>query len=156
MGAMSSAALATLDSARAQRAAVIRWLRPLAPLVMAVVVWSAGTSRPAPALSGPGLAVLLALAVFVTAGAGGVLTLARAPRTHIACTAVMLAAAAALAWLQPDGAAVAGIFVGVSFLAPLLRGHISVPITAVALILLAVGVASAHHGSVVDALLDAV
>ncbi|MEU7871108.1 histidine kinase [Dactylosporangium sp. NPDC049140] len=153
---MSSSALATLDRSRAQRAAVIRWLRPLAPLIMAVVVWSACTARPAPALSGSGLAVLLALAAFVVSGAGGVLTLARSPRTHIACTAVMLAASAALAWLQPDGAAVAGIFVGVSFLAPLLRGHISIPITAVALILLAVGVASAHHGSIIDALLDAV
>ncbi|WP_433613137.1 sensor histidine kinase [Dactylosporangium sp. CA-139114] len=153
---MSTPAQATLDSARAQRDAVVRWLRPLAPLIMLVVVWSACTSQPGPGLRGPGLWVLLALAVFVVAGAGGVLTLLRSPRAHVPFVALLLAASATLAWLQPDGAAVAGIFVGVSFLAPLLRGHVSIPITVIALILLAVVISSARKDSIVSALLDAV
>ncbi|MFI5906360.1 sensor histidine kinase [Dactylosporangium sp. NPDC051541] len=153
---MSSEALATLDTARARRAAVVRWLQPLAPLVMAVVVWSACTSRPRPALAADGLPVLVALGVFVVAGVGAVVTTTGNAKAHLAFVGVLLAASAGLTWLQPDGAAVAGIFVGISFLAPLLRGHVSIPIAVVALILLAVAVASAHNGSsLVDSLLDA-
>src|SRR5690349_20381119 len=100
---MSTPALATLDSARAQRAKVIRWLQPLAPLIMGIVAWSACTSRPGPGLSGQGLAVSVALGVFVVAGVGAVLTLMRAPRVHIPFAAVLLLASAVLAWLQPDG-----------------------------------------------------
>src|SRR3954449_5307885 len=98
---MTSSALAALDATRAQRAAVIRWLRPLAPLVMAVVVWSAVTSEPAPALSGPGRWVLVALAGFVVAGVGGVASINRAPRAHLGFVIALLAASAALVWLQP-------------------------------------------------------
>ncbi|GAA3285958.1 sensor histidine kinase [Dactylosporangium vinaceum] len=146
---MSSEALATLDTARARRAAVIRWLRPLAPLVMAVVVWSVGTSQ-------PGRPAVVVLGLFIAAGIGAVATLTRRPKVHLACTGAILATSAALTWLAPDSAAVAGIFVGVSFLAPLLRGHVSIPIAVVALILLAVAVASAHNGgSLVESLLDA-
>ncbi|WP_432985053.1 sensor histidine kinase [Dactylosporangium sp. CA-233914] len=154
---MSTNALATLDAGRAQRAAVVRWLRPLAPLIMAVVVWSACTTHPRPALSGEGRPVALALAAFVIFGVGALVTLGRqCTRAHIVVVAGLLGAAAGLVWLQPDGAAVAGIFVGVSFLAPLLRGHVSIPITVVALILLAVAVTSARNGPLTDALLDAV
>jgi signal transduction histidine kinase len=153
---MTSSAQAALDATRAQRAAVIRWLRPLGPLVMAVVVWSCATSDPRPALSGPGRPVLVALAVFVLAGAGSVLTSDRLLRAHLGLVTALLAASATLVWLQPHSAAVAGIFVGVSFLAPLLRGHLSVPVTVVALILLAVAVSSARSGPIIDAILDAV
>ncbi|WP_433214027.1 sensor histidine kinase [Dactylosporangium sp. CS-047395] len=149
---MTSPALASLDSARAQRAAVIRWLRPLAPLIMGIVVWSACTQQPGPASS---RAVLLALVAFIVAGTGAVVSI-NYVRTHIGFVGALLAASAALVWLQPDGAAVAGIFVGVSLLAPLLRGHLSIPITVVALISLAVAVSSARNGPIIDALLDAV
>ncbi|GAA2377599.1 sensor histidine kinase [Dactylosporangium salmoneum] len=160
---MTSSAIATLDAVREQRAAVTRWLRPLAPLVMLVVVWASWTTAPAPALSGSGRPVLIALAAFVVAGVGTVLTVPRNVATmpryvprHAPFVGALLAASVALVWLQPDGAGVAGIFVGVSFLAPLLRGHIWVPVTVVALVLVAVVVTTAHHGSLIDALLDAV
>ncbi|MFG2037651.1 sensor histidine kinase [Dactylosporangium sp. NPDC048998] len=149
---MTSSALATLNAVRAQRAAVVRWLRPLAPLVMAVVVWAAWTAEPAPALAGAGRPVSLALAAFVLAGAGALATAGRAGPAHAGCVATLLAASAALVWLQPDGAGVAGIFVGVSFLAPLLRGHIGIPVTVVT----AVAITTARHGPLVSALLDAV
>jgi signal transduction histidine kinase len=155
-GPHSTDALAVLDAGRAQRAAVVRWLRPLAPFIMAVVVWSACTTKPGPALSGPGLAVSSALAAFVLAGALAVATLSGRVPVHAAAVGTLLVASAALVWLQPDGVGVAGIFVGVSFLAPLMRGHISVPITVIAVVLLAVAVTSARHDSLVAGLLDAV
>ena len=150
-------ALAALDAGRAQRAAVIRWLRPLAPIVMAVVVWNAWTTAPEPALSGPGRAVAVALAAFVLCGAGVVLTVG-GPRLwrHATCVGGLLVASVALVWLQPDGVGVAGIFVGVSFLAPLLRWPVAIPITVVALVLIAVAVTSARHDSLTSAVLDAV
>src|SRR4051812_463968 len=98
---MTSSAQAALDATRAQRTAVIRWLRPLGPLVMGVVVWSCVTSEPGPALSGPGRPVLLALAVFVLAGVGSVLTGDRLPRLHLGLVIALLAASATLVWLQP-------------------------------------------------------
>jgi len=163
----NTSALAALDAGRAQHAAVVRWLRPLAPLVMAVVVWSACTSEPTPALTGSGRPVLVALIAFVLSGAGAVATLALSGagtaatrsgprRAHIACVAALLAASAALVWLQPGGVGVAGIFVGLSFLAPLLRGHIWVPVIVVTLVLLAVAVTAARHEPLTSAVLDAV
>ena len=42
--------LATLRASRAQQEAVARWLRPLGPLVLVVVVWAAFHTQPAPGL----------------------------------------------------------------------------------------------------------
>jgi signal transduction histidine kinase len=69
---------------------------------------------------------------------------------------LVLAGSVALVWLQPDGAGVAGIFVGLSLLAPLLREHISVPLTAGAVVALGVVVAALQRGSIATALLNAV
>ncbi|WP_432834552.1 sensor histidine kinase [Dactylosporangium sp. CA-092794] len=153
---MTSPALATLDAVRAQRTAVARWLRPLVPLVMAAVVWAAWTARPHPALTGAGRPVLLALIAFVLAGLGALAGSTRGGPVHAVCVAALLAASAALVWLQPDGVGVAGIFIGVSFLAGLLRGHLWIPITVIALVLLAVAITTARHDSLVSGLLDAV
>ncbi|GAA2064589.1 hypothetical protein GCM10009801_09330 [Streptomyces albiaxialis] len=158
----------------------MRWLRPLAPLVLAVVVWSALHARPGPGAAGRGLAVSCALGAVAVGGLGALVTLrgpgrarlpgrdhvpgwdhvlswARVPRwAHAACVTVLMAGSAALVWLQPDGAAVAGIFVGLSLLAPRLRGHLSVPLTVGALVLLATVMAVAQRGSLTSALLNAV
>ncbi|MFG3254076.1 sensor histidine kinase [Streptomyces sp. NPDC048172] len=160
----------------------MRWLRPLAPLVLAVVVWSALHSRPGPGASGRELAVSCALGGVVVGGVGCLVTLrgsgrgrarlpgrdhvpgwdhvlswARVPDwAHAACVGVLMAASAALVWLQPDGVAVAGVFVGLSLLAPRLRGHLSVPLTVGAVVLLATVVAVAQRGSLTTALLNAV
>jgi signal transduction histidine kinase len=148
--------LATLGASRAQQKAALRWLRPLAPFVMIVVTWAAFHAHPNPALDGRGLAVSIALAGFVLAGLGGLATLRHPGKAHIAFVAVLLATSAALLWLQPDGVGVAGIFVGVSLLAPLSRGRLWVPLTVVALVFLSVIVAAGSHGSVTSALLNAI
>jgi signal transduction histidine kinase len=145
-----------LGALKAQRRAVIRWLRPLAPLVLAVVAVSAFTSHPSPAGHGGGLAVAIALAVVLLSGVAAVLTAPRAGICHTVLVVVLLAASAALAWVQPDGAGIAGVFVGLSLLAPLFRGHRSVPLTILALVLLALVVSTFRHDSVVAALLTAI
>jgi signal transduction histidine kinase len=145
-----------LDALQAQRRAVIRWLRPLAPLILAVVAVSAFTSRPRPAWHDRGLSVTIVLAVVLLAGLAAVLTASRPGRLHVTLVVVLLACSAVLAWLQPDGAGIAGVFVGLSLLAPLFRGHRSVPLIIVALVLLAVAFASARHGSMISAVLTAI
>jgi signal transduction histidine kinase len=140
-----------LDALQAQRRAVIRWLRPLAPLILAVVAVSAFTSQPRPGWHDRGLAVTVTLAVVLLSGLAAVLLADRA-----AFVVVLLGASAVLAWLQPDGAGIAGIFVGLSLLAPMFRGHRSVPLVIVATVLLAVTFTSARHSSIVTALLTAI
>jgi signal transduction histidine kinase len=148
--------LAALTASRTQREAVLRWLRPLVPFVMIVVTWAAFNADPRPGLDGANLAVSMALGGFVLTGLGALATLRRSGPTHIAFVVVLLACSVALVWLQPDGAGVAGIFVGVSLLAPLLRGHRSVPTTVVALVFLGAVVATGRHDSVTSALLTAI
>jgi signal transduction histidine kinase len=141
--------LAELSASRAQQATVVRWLQPLAVCVLVVVVWSAFHAQP-----GPGsLPVAIALAAFVLGGAG---TFLRRGAVHVTAVIVLLAASTALMWLQPDGVAIAGIFVALTRLAPMLRGHRSVPLIVVGLASVAVIVASAGHGSVTSALLSAI
>jgi signal transduction histidine kinase len=145
--------LAELSASRAQQAAVVRWLQPLAGVVLVVVVWGVFHAHPGPGSAGRGLAVSLVLAGFVL---GGLASFLRPGAAHLTGVVVLLAASAALMWLQPDGVGIAGIFVGLTRLAPLLRGHRSVPLIVVALAFVAVIVAGAGHGSVTSALLSAI
>ncbi|WP_223198848.1 sensor histidine kinase [Solihabitans fulvus] len=148
---------ATLGAAPVRREPAVRWLRPLAPLVMIVVVWAAWHAHPGPGLSGRELAVSVALGAFVLGGIGGVLAMYGRPgMVHVALIVVLLLASAALMWLQPDGVGVAGVFVGVSLLAPLLRGRPSTHVTVVVLVFLCVMVAASLGGSFTTALLNAV
>src|SRR5256885_4693973 len=57
--------LAELRATTARRRDAARWLQPLPPIVMAVVVWAACTTEPRPGLAGRHLAVAIALAAFV-------------------------------------------------------------------------------------------
>jgi signal transduction histidine kinase len=84
----------------------------LPPLVIAVVVVLSFTQDPAPSLTGSGLAVSLSLAVLVAATA----TIVSRGETPVCAVAVagLIAASACLVWLQPDGAAEAGMFVAVA------------------------------------------
>jgi signal transduction histidine kinase len=84
--------------------------RGVAPAVIAVVVALSLAQHPGPSLTGVGLAVSLSLAVLVAATTTLVL---RVEGTAIALMA-LIAASACLAWLQPDGAGDAGMFVAVA------------------------------------------
>src|SRR5215470_5873001 len=69
--------LATLSASRLRREAVVRWLRPLAPAFLLVVVWSAFYTEPAPGPAGRGLAVSIALGGLILGGVGVLWTLRR-------------------------------------------------------------------------------
>jgi signal transduction histidine kinase len=86
------------------------WLVP--PVVIAAVVVLAFTLDPAPSLTGSGLGVSVSLVVLVAATA----TLMARAETPVCAVAVLglIAASACLFWLQPDGAAEAGMFVAVA------------------------------------------
>ena len=152
---VTSPTLTTLRASRAEQDAVVRWLRPLVPFILAVVCWAAFTTDPRPGLDGRGSVISIALAALVVGGLGGLLTVGRRA-VHLGFVVVLFAASAALMWLQPDGAGVAGIFIGVSFLAPVVRGHLSIPLAVVALVVLGSVVASGRPGSVATALLNAI
>ncbi|HET6867748.1 MAG TPA: sensor histidine kinase [Solirubrobacteraceae bacterium] len=86
------------------------WLVP--PIVIAAVVVLAFTQDPAPSLTGSGLGVSASLAVLIAATA----TFIWRAETWVCAVALagLIAASACLAWLQPGGAAEAGMFVAVA------------------------------------------
>ena len=141
---------------RWQAGRTMRWLRLLVPVVMIVVIWAAFHAHPAPSTGGRGLAVSVALGVFVVGGLGVLVTLRSAVAVNIAFVVVLLTASSGLAWLQVDGVGIAGIFVGVSFLPTHLRAHRSVPLVFVALVFLGVIAAAVGHGSITAAVLNAI
>lgn len=156
---VSTAGRPDVESLRAswgRQASVTRWLRPLAPLVLAVVVWAAFHTHPSPGLSGRELAISATLGGFVVAGVGTLTTLWRAHVIHLIFLGLLMAASGALVWLQPDGVGAAGVFVGVSLLALRLRGHWTVPVVVVVLVFLSVVLTAGRPVSVTTALLNAI
>lgn len=131
---------------------VVRWLLPIVPLVLAVVVGNAFVVSPGPDTTPVGIAV----GAFVLVGVGVVATLRRRGPVHAVFVVALFVASVALLWLQPDGVAFAGIFVGLSLLAPLAPARHSVPLTVVTLLLLGTAGVVGGHGSVVTSILNAV
>jgi signal transduction histidine kinase len=155
-GSVATPTLAALRASRVAQQAMVRWLRALVPLILLVVLGAALRAHPAPGLHGRHALVTAAMAVFAVTGLGLVLTVTRGTAIRAAFVAAVLAASAALIWLQPAGAAIAGLFVGLSQLALLLRRRRLVSLIVLGLVLLALVVAAASHGSVTTAVLDAI
>jgi signal transduction histidine kinase len=90
----------------------LRRVRRLGPIVIVVAVGLSFAQHPAPALSGRGLGVSLAVAILLASA----VTLARRDESRLttAAVAATIAASAALVWLQPGGAGDAGLFVAVA------------------------------------------
>ena len=90
--------------------ASFRWIRSLAVAVIVVVIVVAPKAHPGPGLSGAGLAISAALAVF----AAGTVAVVRFPNAGTAVLgpllAVVVLASAALAGLQPTGPGFLGAF----------------------------------------------
>jgi signal transduction histidine kinase len=110
-----------LIAAKAKRRDVVRWLQPLVPVILLIVVWTAFVTDPRPGLAGSSLAVSITLGLLVLAGAVAVPTMETKSNAHIGSVLLVLAASIALIWFQPNGAGVAGLFVGLSLLVPILR-----------------------------------
>jgi len=144
--------LAAVRLARAQRDAMVRRLRPVGLVALAVVLIFAPSRQPHPGLHGESLGVLLSLAG-ITVGGVAVLTLNRsAGRLLLAPFALLLAGSAGLIWLQPKTAAGAlGFFVAAAAvlrLIPETRARVmAVSGLVVVCVVMVLGVDAAHlHG----------
>lgn len=83
----------------------------LGPVVVAAVAVLSFLQEPAPALTGTGLGVSLSLLALIAATAVLVLVLRSDAWITLGALGAMVAASAALVWLQPNGAGAAGLFV---------------------------------------------
>ena len=123
----------------------LRRARAVPPVVIAFVVGLSLTQSPAPSLTGTGLTVLLSLVVLVAATAV-VLLRGEAAVTELALIA-LVAASASLAWLQPDGAGEAGMFVAVALAGIRLADTPAIVVLAVAAAASAVPAIHAHRSA---------
>jgi signal transduction histidine kinase len=90
----------------------LRRARRVPPVMVVAVIAISFAQHPAPGLTGSGLAVTVSLLVMSAA----IITLVRLNEPAISAVAIvaMIAASAALVWLQPGGAGGAGLFVAVA------------------------------------------
>ncbi len=120
------------------------WLRPLGPVVVAVVAVLSFQQHPAPALDGGGLTVTAALVVL----AASVLVFMRHAdeRTRGLLSALaMVLSSGALLWTQRGGPGVAGLFVAVAFAALRLSARRSLAVLGLAVLAVALAAVHADH-----------
>jgi signal transduction histidine kinase len=106
------------------------WVRWVGAAAIAVVIALSIVERPAPALSGSGLGVLVSQGVLLVASVAYVRS--RAPAVMPAALIAMIVSAAALVWLQPDGTSGVALFVAAAGAAMHLPDRLSVPMVALA------------------------
>jgi signal transduction histidine kinase len=167
---------ARLFALRADGDAAIRWLTPFGPLVLLVVIGSAITGHPRPGRGGEHLAVTISLAAVVVSSIPLYGTLPRAATTdaiswgrpgidwsrpllarlHLAVVLALIVSGGALTLLQPNGAGIAAVFVGVARLVPIVRRTRSIPIVLTVLVVIAVAGALSGRTPVSDAVLNAI
>jgi signal transduction histidine kinase len=152
----TSPALAALGRARAQQEQVQRWMRRLAPLLLVgVVAASFGAGRN----HGPGgrdLDLVLAASGFMLGGLGTLMARRRSVAARVSCAVVLLASSASLMWLQPNGAGLAGLFVGLVLLAPRVPDRFPIALSVVGIVCLAVITVTVSRGSTISAFLGAI
>jgi signal transduction histidine kinase len=126
---------ASLRQTRGSQEAVVRWLRLLAPLLLAGYILAAFRADPGPGLSGRGLAITLAVAAFPI-GVLGVDATARNPfrQPYLVFMTLLLAGPIALLCLQPHGPGAAGMLVAVVCAARLLPRRAVVPVLVTAFV----------------------
>ncbi len=137
---LASLTVTGLRRAGARYEAVRHWrLRLGPPLVIGLAAWSAFQNRqgPPPGLSGRGLVVSAALAVFALAGLGVQGTARRPGSAYIAFAVVLIASSAALMRAQPTGPGSAGAFIGVALIALRLPARAALGLCAAAFVVLA-------------------
>lgn len=135
---------------------MLRRLRFIGPAVLILVTLAAFRTHPGPGLSGRGLAISAALAVFAAAGLSALATRDRPGRLHVASLLVLLAGSAALIWLQPAGVAIIGIFTGVILLSRLVPRRFEIPLYAAGAVFLAIVTGTSHIGTGLSGLLGSI
>lgn len=121
--------LARLRESRARQAAVQRWLRLLAPVVLVLLALTAVRARPGPSLSGRGLATSAALLGFALGAVGVFGTLRRVGYFHVAFVGLMAVSSAVLMWLQPSGPGSVGVFLSALLVSLRLPSRAGVPLS---------------------------
>ncbi|AKU18753.1 hypothetical protein VV02_08310 [Luteipulveratus mongoliensis] len=116
-----------------------RMLRVVPLVVIGIVTSVSFTAEPSPT-SSP--AVLLVLLTFVLSGLGVVLRAPRRDPLEWGLVVAVIATAFVLMWLQPEGASVAGVFFGVSFLILLLRQRLVVSVVLIGVVAIAIAAGS--------------
>jgi signal transduction histidine kinase len=148
---------ASLERARARQHATLLLFRPLAVLVVVLVMIAGARTQPRPGISGEHLGVLLALIGF--AAVAGATASRRAPAAVqvpilVPLFALLLASSAVLVWLQPDGLGLVGVFVAVSAAGLRLPGRGGAALVVGALVASAVAATLAEHHSVTAVVLN--
>jgi signal transduction histidine kinase len=126
---VTSPSLGELRAARAQQQLVVRAMRPVGWLVLVLCAVYAFRSHPSPGLTGPHLAVSIALAGFLVGGIGSVATRFRPVPVQIPFIGLLVIGSGVLLWLQPGGPGIAGLFVAVLLIARLLPGRVRLPLS---------------------------
>jgi signal transduction histidine kinase len=134
---IGGAAISHHNAQRPEQAPASRWLWPLAAATIAIVAVLSLGQRPTPALHGGGLPAAAALLVLIASGAA-LLRRDGADRAEIPALAAMIAASAALVWIQTGGPGVAGFFVAIGYAAMRLSPLRSLAVLALAVCALAV------------------
>jgi signal transduction histidine kinase len=113
----ATASIAMLRRERSRQDAALRRLRYIGPVVIILAAGLAFRVHPGPGLEGRGLAISIALTAFAAGGLSALATRDRPGAAHVASLVVLVAGSGTLMWLQPDGAAIVGVFAGVFLLA---------------------------------------
>lgn len=152
----TSSTLVALRRARAQQEAAQRWMRRLAPVLLAgVVAASLGTGRN----QGPGgrdLDLILAVGGFMLGGLGTLATRRRSVVVQASFAVVLLASSAVFMWLQPNGTGLGGLFVALVLLAPQVPDRLPIALSVVGIVCLAVLTVAGSRGSTTSAFLGTV
>lgn len=129
-------AVAALQKVRAHQDNVLRWLRPVGPLIIVLVAVAAAESSPGPGRHGTGFWVAVAIGMF-TAGALAAFPTRYAPTViYAAAVSAALTGATLLAWLQPGGPGLGALFVAMALIARRLPARIGTTLAAAAVIIL--------------------
>ena len=137
---------ASLEAARAQQRTALRRLRPLGIAIVVVMLVAGSRSHPQPGTHGRGLAIGAALLVFALAWLCIMRLRVAAPRVQAPLFLLLIAASAALVWLQPEGPGILGVFVAVAVGTMRGSGRIGVVGAAVALVaVVAAGIVVTHR-----------
>jgi len=146
--------VAPLEQARVLQQQMLRAMLPLGWAVLAVVEITGSRARPRPGLTGEHLGILLALISFAV----GVVAVMSTPRSSVAAQvasfAVLILSSAALAAMQPKGAAFLGAFIAVAAAALRVGGAPGIALVALAVVALPTAEIAGKGKSVFDASLQ--
>ena len=145
---------ATTELTPARVAATLRWTGPLALVAVGALAAVVIRAKPGPGLHGQHLAVSLSLVAYAV----GMVSFERLPidatGIRVVMLVVMIAAAAVMVGIQPDGPGFLGMFPPISAAAFRLKGQTAMMVTGLALGALGLGAALGAHRTIDATIID--